>query len=127
MNFEIHSRPWPDIVGFYRDLVENHGWELEGMLNLVCQLAASRYAQGHLYGATSMERLLLAQTPTFEYQREMLLIEPSRDRLVFTYFEEPYVSVRWTKTCAPEAGFSALEHFLVDVKKWWREQPPPSQ
>ena len=71
-----------------------------------------------------MHSLMLAQTSVFEHQREMLLVEPTSGRLVFTFFEEPYVIPRWTKAATLEAGFATLEHFLLDVKRWWVEHPP---
>ena len=120
---EVRSRPWVDIVRFYRELEEKHGLRLDGMLQLVQSIAASRYAAG-LHAATSMHSLMVSQSPVFEHLREMLLVEPKDDRLVFTYFEHPYALPRWTTSCAPEDGFSTLEHFVLDLKKWWVEYPP---
>lgn len=115
----VRSASWPDIVTFYRDLVERDGMQQAPMLRLVQQLAASRYAQG-LFGATSHHILLIAQAPEFDPLLEVLHVEFADGKFSFKFVEQPYVERRWTKECGPDEGFSALEHFLVDLKRWFQ-------
>jgi hypothetical protein len=111
------SRPWPDIVADYRDLVER-GWRVEGILTLLAKLTESPYSR--LHGGTSMAKLLLSQAPEFELLRETLHIEQIKDELVFTFYEEPFAPTQWQRRYPASEGFAALEHFLFDVKKWFR-------
>lgn len=125
MTAPIASRPWSELLENYLVLVEEHGVTTAApMLELTRQIASSRYSKGTIYGTTSMFTLLIAQTPVFESRREMLQIEPKHDRVVFTFFEDPYIVPRWQRTCRPEDAFATLEHFLLVVKKWWVKHPP---
>src|SRR5664279_3438068 len=114
----VRSESWSDIVTFYRGLVEQDRMQQGPMLRLVEQLAASRFAQG-LFGATSHHTLMIAQAPRFDPQCEVLHIEFAAGKFSFKFVEQPYVERRWNKECGPDEGFSALEHFLVDLKKWF--------
>src|SRR4051794_24355981 len=99
----IESRPWPEVVGFYRELVNDSGWYFQPMLDLVEFLAASPFAEG-LFPTTSVARLCLARTPTIRWEYEMLIIEydPVGGRFVFTYFETSPCPRPWVTGC-PES------------------------
>lgn len=114
-SFRIRSVPWPEIVHRYEQLP----WA-SGMLSLVTRIASSLYGEGGLYGATSMHTLLLAQTPEFQFRTDVLAVEQRGDRLVFSFSESEYDPPAWTRICAQDEGFDVLEHFLLDLKKWFR-------
>jgi hypothetical protein len=112
------SRPWPEIVEFYRDLVER-GLALAPMLRLVEQLAASRLSM--LHGMTSMLTLCLGQTPRLHPAHDVLRIEFAHGSFRLEYIEdETYTERRWQKTCGPADGFATVEHFVLDLAKWIR-------
>ena len=61
MTTNIKARPWPDIVEHCRNLIEDYGWPLEPMLELVRCIEASPYTSG-LVAYTSVADLLVAQS-----------------------------------------------------------------
>ena len=117
--YEVKSRPWRQIVEFYRGLVERHGWPIAPMLAFVERLAASEYAAA-LYGATSHAQLLIAQHPSHPPGEGVLAVEfpPDEQRFTFDYrawaFERPH----WQASAAPEDGFAKFEHFLR-MQNWF--------
>ena len=94
------------------------------MQNLVEQIAVSKYSDG-LFGATSMHTLLIAQTPEFDWDREILRVslDVYSGELIFDLQElnsnHPKYQ-HWIRRCPPEEGYSRLETFLT-LKKWFVE------
>jgi hypothetical protein len=118
----VKSRPWAEIAERYRALSEEHAG-FRSMQNLVEQIAASKYSSG-LFAATSMHTLLIAQTPEFDWDKEILRVSlDDSDELVFDFREtsSDHPKYRhWIRRCPPEEGFSWLERFLA-LKKWFVE------
>jgi hypothetical protein len=119
----VKSRPWAEIAERYRSLSEKHAG-FRSMQNLVEQIAASKYSSG-LFAATSMHTLLIAQTPEFEWDKEILRVSLDVDSgtLVFDFQETGSTLPKyrhWVRRCPPEEGFSRLEKFLA-LKKWFVE------
>lgn len=56
---------WANLVGFYRQLIDKHGWRQQPMLEFASWLAASRHSQ-NLFPSTSHEALGLATVQTYE-------------------------------------------------------------
>src|SRR5205085_8327586 len=110
METPINSIPWRDIAKTYRSLVENN-WDMQPMLGLVEELAASRYADG-IFATTSMATLCVAQTRTFELNKNMLRVDFESGRFVFSYHESPYKDKSWKKECGRGEGFSTFEHVV---------------
>jgi hypothetical protein len=78
--FRVKSRPWQDIVNFYRGLtVTPKAQWLLPMLTLVEQIAAADFA-GQLYCATSMTQLMVSYLPEFDFHREVLRINSNPKR-----------------------------------------------
>lgn len=117
--YEVQSRPWPDIVGFYRGLVEQHGWPIAPMVAFVERLSASPYA-GALHGATSHARLLISQHATHAPGEGVLAVEfaPEAQRFTFDYTASAFERPHWHATAAPADGFVKLEHFLR-MQRWF--------
>jgi hypothetical protein len=119
----VKSKPWSEIVKRYRSLSEKHT-AFHSMWNLVEQIAASKYSSG-LFAATSMQTLLIAQTPEFDWDKEILRVslDVHSGELVFD-FQETGSNLpkyqHWIRRCPPEEGFSRLEKFLT-LKKWFVE------
>jgi hypothetical protein len=110
----VKSRPWTEIAELYRFL-SGQRVAFRSMQNLVEQISASRYAAG-LFAATSMHTLLIAQTPEFDWDREILRVSLDfrTGALVFD-FQETGSNLpkyqHWIRHCPPEEGFSRLERF----------------
>lgn len=119
----VKSRPWTEIAERYRSLSEKHAG-FRSMQNLVEQIAASKYSSG-LFAATSMHTLLIAQTPEFDWDKEILRVslDVHSGELVFDLQEvnsnHPKYQ-HWIRRCSPEEGFTRLERFLA-LKKWFVE------
>jgi hypothetical protein len=119
----VKRRPWTEIAELYRSLSEQHV-AFRSMQNLVEQISASKYATG-LFAATSMHTLLIAQTPEFDWDEEILRVslDVHTRALVFD-FQETGSNLpkyqHWIRRCPPEEGFSRLERFLA-LKKWFVE------
>lgn len=119
----VKSKPWADIAERYRSLSEKNAG-FRSMQHLVEQIAASKYSSG-LFAATSMQTLLIAQTPEFDRDREVLRVslDVYRGELVFDLQEvnsnHPKYK-HWIRRCLPAEGFSRLERFLA-LKKWFVE------
>jgi hypothetical protein len=116
MGSEIKTRPWNEIAEHYRGLVENN-WDMDPMLNLVEEIACSRFADG-VFAVTSMATLCIAQTREFEFDRNVLRVDFARGRFCFSYRESPYESKSWNKECGPDEGYSTFEH-VVGRLRWF--------
>jgi len=117
----VQHRPWSEIVGLYRSLTEKHP-ELKPLLNLVEQIAGSDYARG-LFASTSMASLMIAQTPEFDMEREVLFVRVDAETggLIFDFQETASALPKyqhWIRRCSSEQGFSQLSEF-VKLKKWF--------
>ena len=94
------------------------------MENLVEEIAVSKYSTG-LFASTSMHTLLIAQTPEFDWEKEILRVSLDilNGDLVFD-FQETGSNLpkyqHWIRRCPPEEAFSRLERFLT-LKKWFVE------
>ncbi len=89
------------------------------MLELVKQIAGSVYAAG-LYPATSMQTLLIAQSPTFEFGKSVLRIDLdlNQEFFRFQYREKYFGRAPYEKKVTLETAFPTLEDFLRK-RKWF--------
>jgi hypothetical protein len=112
---------WTEVAEFYRDLVIGHGWKVQPMLNLVESIAASKYAN-LLFATTSHAALLICKNrESFERRNDVLRIEAKSDSLTFEFRETDHMPIAWSRTCYAAEGFTVLEHFLRDLKRWFVE------
>lgn len=122
----MRSRPWSEIVEFYRDLTEQHGWDMQPMVRLTETIATSRYATG-VYPATSLATLFMAQHPEFEKDQNTLQVDFEEGRFIFVYSESPSfsdgtprttptLSTPWNKECGRDAAFRTFEHVMRRLK-----------
>ena len=125
---KIKARPWPEIVEFYRNLVESHGWSFEPMLELVRRLEASDYASG-LVAYTSVATLIVSQSEANFWRGPELRISfaPSKREFAFTYRQRLDDDDPWTRTARADEGFEALERFLVKRARWFRKAASTAQ
>jgi hypothetical protein len=102
---------WEIVAEFYSHLVTS-GWDLSPMVDLIENIAASRYAAG-IYAKTSIATLCISQHQNIEWNRvELLRIDFSKDRFIFTYQESPLNLTRWEITSDRVNGFSTFEHVM---------------
>jgi hypothetical protein len=122
MLLTVASRPWPEVVEFYRALVVDSGWDLRPMLELIEKIASSPYATG-LFPATSLARLCLARTRTIRWNHEMLTVQydPVGGRFLFEYFEASPSPKPWVTSCPAAEGRARLEWLLKKRLRWFRE------
>jgi hypothetical protein len=133
MTMKINARPWPDIVEHYRNLVEDHGWPLEPMLDLVRCIEASPYASG-LVAYTSVADLIVAQSEANFWRGPELKIEFDHlesKQFTFTYRQRLDDADPWSRTAQADEAFDVLERFLMKRARWFRmlsdaEQSSPS-
>jgi hypothetical protein len=67
-----------------------------------------------------MTTLLMAQTPQFEWRREVVEIEflPQAQRLRFDFWETPWTKNHWSRECDAREAFATLERVLR-MKRWF--------
>lgn len=111
----VKSRPWAVIAEQYRSLSEKQAG-FRSMQNLVEQIVASKYSSG-LFAVTSIHTLLIAQTPEFDWDKEILRVslDIGSGELVFDFQEtgsELAKYQHWIRRSPPEEAFSRLERFL---------------
>jgi len=110
---------WVEIERFYRWLVDE-GLKVRGMLHLVEQIRASRYASA-LHAWTSMHDLCIVQTPrTYPDTHDLpyLRITPFFDGTVeFRYIDTFVEEKQWHRRVDEEDAFQRLERF-IDQLHW---------
>jgi hypothetical protein len=109
---------WAEIVNRYRERAEA-GVPLRGMLDLVEQIAASRYAQA-LHAWTSVQDLCIAQEARADspYDGPYLRVTPRFDGTVeFRYVDTFIESRQWHRIVKEEDAFTRLERF-IDQLHW---------
>jgi len=119
------SRPWAEIVRFYDVLRTDHGRDIEPMLRLVEQIAASGYAVG-LFAYASMSTLCMAHTHTIRRCHEELRItfDSVGREFHFEYWSHPFVKPGpWKRTCGESESFATLERILLKRVRWCNKQP----
>jgi len=130
---EVKASSWPEVVEFYRNLVEDYGWPLEPMLELVRIIEASPYANG-LVAYTSKVTLAIAQSDANFMKGPELRIEFDHlesKQFTFTYIDRADTKNPWTRKVKADEGFEVLERFFVKRARWFRksgsvEQTSPS-
>lgn len=123
-SYKIKSRPWSNIVGFYRDMVKKYGHSsLKPMLGFVERIHAAEFAD-RIYGATSHAQLLISQLPEFDPDGQLLYVEldSTKGQIKFEYQETSSpLYKRWRRACSPEDSFPVFQRFLKRVK-WFYPQ-----
>lgn len=116
------TRPWPQTVSFYDDLVHNHGWRIEPMLALVQYLATSPYAAG-LFAYTSHDKLCIGRVADFTAGDNELQIQfnPTTQSFVFTYVQRPDDFAPWSRHCSEEEWQPVLVRILQKRLGWFHE------
>lgn len=112
--FVSESSDWIDVVKFYRELNDIHGWNIQPMIRLVEQIASSRYAFG-IRPFTSHDTLCISQYSRVNFDRNLLLIDYFDNRFTFAYREELYAK-KWIKKCDTENGFATFEYVMAKLK-----------
>ena len=103
------ARPWDEIAGFYRMLIEENGWGLQPILDLVEQLAKAPWAS-KVHGSTSHATLVLAPRPEFLWAHDMLRIDYVNGEFVCVHFQTPWEEDWHCRTPASN-GLSEIERF----------------
>jgi hypothetical protein len=94
------------------------------IVTLAKQLAKSSYAKD-IYPITSMNTIIISQTPEFDMHREVLAIDYNFEKEYFTLKFREHLDPKkrsWTKYCPPEEVYSGVVHFFC-LQKWFTEFP----
>lgn len=101
------TQPWDDIAKSYAR---------SPSLAPLCNLAAavSRSPLRHaIYGARTMDGLIISQTPTYVFHgSQVLLVQVGRDETVEFRFQD------YQKACSPGEAFETLRFLLVERLGW---------
>jgi hypothetical protein len=106
--FDVNAQPWDRIVSCYSDTP----WK-RPMLDLVNRINSSPLRE-NLFAITSMHRLLIAQTSTFDYSGPQTLkidLDPKSQSLTFAVD-------KYKKVVSVLHGFETLEFILTKRRKW---------
>lgn len=116
------TRDWPEIVDFYRALVESEHSQFQPMLALVEFLAASRYAPS-LFPSTSLETLVVGRVPNFGAGESELRVDFDSDKqeFKFTCSQGSDDQNPWTRECAAAEWPRVLERILHKRLQWFHE------
>lgn len=124
--YRLKTTPWAEIAGFYRDLVQNHGWPIQPMLDLVSFIERSSYSQS-LFACTSHELLLVTRVPD-PYADECRL-EIRFDRVsqsfMFRYLQRFDDAAPWSRTCGANEGIAVFERLMVKRLRWFSHGKAP--
>lgn len=107
------SKSWSEIISFYRNLNEVHGWNIQPMVQLVEAINSSHYANG-IFALTSHAKLCISQSKV-DFERNLLTIEFIDERFIFIYRESIY-SNEWVKESDAQSGFNTFEHIMKRLK-----------
>jgi hypothetical protein len=115
---EVAGRPWSEIAGFFRWIVDGGGDWARPMLVLVEQIGACPYAD-RLFAITSMHTVIVAAMSPFHMSSEVLRIDYDTGRGDFelVFVEQPYATTFWSKRCPPDQALGAVLH-LARMKGW---------
>jgi hypothetical protein len=121
MNDRSRTRPWPEVVGFYRDLVEEQGAALAPMLALVEFLAASRYATA-LFPCPSNQVLGIGRAPDFTPGDDELQVRFDRERQTFAFTQRRRDALHpWSRECQAGEWRAVLERIFHKRLQWFHE------
>jgi hypothetical protein len=116
------TRPWPELVEFYRRSAQDQALPIAPMVALVEFLASSRYGNA-LFASASEEALWIARVPDFEAGNGELAIrfDGNRQRFEFTHRQRADELQPWTRECGPDEWRHVLERILHQRLQWFHE------
>jgi hypothetical protein len=119
---EINPQSWDEVVSVFRHLVDDCGWKVRPMLELVEFVASSPYATA-LFPTTSHDRLCLSRTRVIRWHHEMLMVQfdPDAEGFRFEYWQASQASTEPWRTSSPaQEGVTRLEHILKKRLRWFK-------
>lgn len=124
MRAKMHKRSalkWPDIIEFYNELNNGHGWNIKPLINLVIEIEKSPYAQG-LLPSTSHDVLYIAQSENAlgDIPRLKIELDQKKQEFKFTYENSHIIKEWWSRTAKASEGFEVLERFLIKRARWYK-------
>lgn len=117
----VKAQSWEGVIERYEDSLKIDK-RFKPIVDLAKQLAGSPYAKD-IYPLTSMNTIIIAQTPEFDMQREVLAIDYDFEKEYFILnFRQGILKKSWTKYCPLEEVYSGVVHFFR-LQKWFAEFP----
>lgn len=110
--------PWLDIEHRYADLIDDHGWRIEPLYELVKHIRKAKLSE-RLFAFTSMDRLVIGIYDPMEWNREALHVEfdDRRQTFNFSYYSMPDVPVEFERQYPAEEGINKFDMF-IKLMKW---------
>jgi hypothetical protein len=115
-----HTQPWPQIVSFYADLVQESCWAFEPMVALVEFIASPPYAEG-LFAYTSHATLCIGRSKDFETCDNELKIQfiAATNTFHFTYMQHAADRSSWSRACSAKEWQPVLVRILHARLRWF--------
>ena len=123
MTHRFHTQKWPEVVAFYEQLMNEHSWPIEPMLDLVRFMASSRYADV-LFPCTSHDLLHIGRMADFSPGDNELQIkfDLRANRFKFTFVQRADDLKPWFCECPGSEWRVVLVRLLVRRLGWFQER-----
>lgn len=108
---------WSDIERRYADLINEHGWRIEPLYELVKHIRHTRLSE-RLFAFTSMDKLVVGIYDPMEWNRETLHVEfdDEEQRFTFSYYSMPNAPVEFERRYPAGKGIEKFDKFIEAVK-----------
>ena len=103
------TRTWDEVTGFYRMLIEEHGWGLQPMIGFVESISRAPWAS-KIHATTSHATLVLAPRNDFLWAHDMIRVDYVNGEFVCVHFQTPWEE-DWTCRAPADKALSELETF----------------
>jgi hypothetical protein len=112
----INPHSWPDIQQHYINL-NNHGWQLDPLLELVRHIIASKLA-ARLFAYTSLDNLVIGIFNPMEPHRETLHLkfDSQLQQWFYKYYPKPGEPVEWERQYPADKGIEKFESFIRMIR-----------
>ncbi len=114
---KINTKSWNKILSFYKSLKDEHGWNIQPMIDLALMIQ-SQYKSG-IYGYTSHATLYIGQHPVLDENNAVLKIshKPNESEVNFSYKGDNSPKYTWNKSF-PEKQIKVEFNKFIKETKW---------
>ena len=122
VSYQFKTHSWQNVVKHYDDLVNQHAWPFNPMLDLVRFLASSPYAPS-LFPRTSHDLLRIGRVRDFTPGDNELQIkfDGLTQRFCFTYTQRTDDLHPWSRECEASQWREVLERLFHKRLRWFHE------
>ncbi len=122
VHLRFSTKSWPAITSFYRGLIDQHGWKIEPMLDLVEYVSRSPYATS-LFAATSHDQLHIGRVQDFVCGDNDLTVafDPNTRQFLFSFQQREDDLHPWSTNCAEGEWQQSFQRVLHKRLRWFHE------